>query len=675
MTDILELLSLTPSDESRDFVANKRQFHLHELLTEQRHPRTWDLGFRVQHDVEGALRQILSVDEDIERRLAELARDPAPLQRAADAVATALRERRRVYVYGCGATGRLAKQVESTFWRPFWRRVQVRPEWQRLRAVVGDDVGERLVGEMTGGDRALVSSLEGFEDLQLLGALQLADHGIARGDVVLCITEGGETSSVIGTILAAVAQYAERGALDAAARAAARERLFFVYNNPAAVLRPFERSRAVLDEPGITKIELATGPQAISGSTRMQATTIETFVVAVILEQALQQVLGELLDGAALSALGFARRRGIAERLSEFTAVRASVARAVPALAELTRREAATCAANGVATYFAGRSLVTVFTDCTERSPTFRLHPLDRVDVPERRCQVRVWTEAEDSRAAWQALLGRRFRGLAARHYRAPLEAGVQDPYLRRAALDSLQRAGDDQEACYDFSFSPQNLARAPVREGDLGVLVLVGDECAALARSDSAAHRLLQHWRQSGASVCTIAVGASAVTPAGVDVALAVDVADDPLDARRQLALKILLNAHSTAMMARLGRVVGNTMTNVSPSNLKLVGRATFLIRSHVDDVLRQPEWIAAHGATEPLSFAAANAVLFDAIGWVRAQGLAQTSEVALSIVRIVEALRRGVAVDHADALRVVEGEGLASFLARHNPALRAGR
>jgi N-acetylmuramic acid 6-phosphate etherase len=32
---------------------------------------------------------------------------------------------------------------------------------------------DRVTGEMTGADRALVSSLEGFEDLQLVGDLQL----------------------------------------------------------------------------------------------------------------------------------------------------------------------------------------------------------------------------------------------------------------------------------------------------------------------------------------------------------------------------------------------------------------------------------------------------------------------------------------------------------------------
>ena len=38
-------------------------------------------------------------------------------------------------------------------------------------------------------------------------------------------------------------------------------------------------------------------------------------------------------------------------------------------------------------------------------------------------------------------------------------------------------------------------------------------------------------------------------------------------------------LNSHSTAVMAKLGRVVGNTMTNVRPGNLKLIGWATYII------------------------------------------------------------------------------------------------
>jgi hypothetical protein len=73
----------------------------------------------------------------------------------------------------------------------------------------------------------------------------------------------GETSSVIGTILGAFEQYDT-------ADLSSTQRLFFVYNNPDSVLLPLDRSRSVLQCGGISKINLATGPQAITGSTRMQ---------------------------------------------------------------------------------------------------------------------------------------------------------------------------------------------------------------------------------------------------------------------------------------------------------------------------------------------------------------------------------------------------------------------
>jgi len=52
-----------------------------------------------------------------------------------------------------------------------------------------------------------------------------------------------------------------------------------------------------------------------------------------------------------------------------------------------------------------------------------------------------------------------------------------------------------------------------------------------------------------------------------------------DPLNIRHSICLKMIMNAHSTAVMAKIGRVVGNTMTNVRAGNLKLIGRATYLI------------------------------------------------------------------------------------------------
>ncbi|MFC2158296.1 hypothetical protein ACFLT9_10715, partial [Acidobacteriota bacterium] len=158
------------------------------------------------------------------------------------------------------------------------------------------------------------------------------------------------------------------------------------------------------------------------------------------------------------------------------------------------------------------------------------------------------------------------------------------------------------------------------------------------------------------------------------VVVPLPVPRMDDPLGLNRQTLLKILLNGHSTAVMARLGRVVGNTMTHVNPSNLKLIGRATYLILSHVNDTIGQEDWIQKYGEMRPLTYRESNAVLFNAIEFT-AQITHEISEVELSIIRILEALRIQRFVSWEDARSIAGNPGLEAYLALHNPQLTTGQ
>jgi N-acetylmuramic acid 6-phosphate etherase len=688
--NLLKLLGVEPAAESVDYVRNKTQFQLHTLLTEQRHQKTWPLGERVQKDTLAGLKMLSSVDDDIRAKLEELAAAPAVLERAARAVEDAILSRKKIYIYGCGATGRLAKQMESAFWRPFWRRVKAdRKIAAKLADLIPEGIEDALVGEMTGADRALISSLEGFEDLQLIGRLQLHDRGIRKGDVVICVTEGGETSSVIGTVLAALDEW--RGEPGYSPEES-RERLYFVYNNPDDRLLPFERSRSVLTEPGITKINLTTGPQAITGSTRMQATTIETYVVAAIVEMAVGRALARVLGKGEMARLGFgdgggaelAGPVGMASKLREFDAVLDGVRAALPALAALTDIEAAAYAGGRFSTYYAEKGLITVFIDSTERSPTFRLFPLDTVREERRKCWIQVWTGAKTGGDAWRAFLGRPFRGLASEKYRQPFETGIDDPYLRRAALESLKKAGDDQAELYDFSLSASNTERRGPKKGDLCVLVGLTPEEAEFGRKGSSFNDVLRLAGESGADAAVVLVTGSPQKEfprmeAGIRrlfegqsgrlivVPVHVRAAGDPFGLRQQIAAKMLLNAHSTAVMAKLGKVVGNTMTNVSPSNLKLVGRATYLIQSHVNDVLGLADWVKANGGREPISYGEANAVLFDSIAYLkdRQAEAGQTAEVAFSIIRILESLKQKRGLGREETLGIVKSVGLSAYLA----------
>jgi N-acetylmuramic acid 6-phosphate etherase len=673
--NLLQLLGISPSAESVDYLQNKTQFQLHTLLTEQRHPKTWNLSYRTQKDSESGLEMLFSVDEDIEERVETL--DLKNLEQLVKALEEALLEKKKIYIYGCGATGRLAKQMESTFWRPFWQKAKERKRvWSKIESHLGEGIEEKLIGEMTGGDRALISSLEGFEDLQLIGRLQLEDRKIERGDVVICVTEGGETSSVIGTILAALRQWKEGSAFNPSQ---SKNRLYFVYNNPDEKLIPFDRSREVLEEEGITKINLTTGPQAITGSTRMQATTIETFVIGNALQTALERTLRRFLSKREMRKLGFRSSFSLEEKLREFSSILKEVKKNIGPIAKFTDLESQTYSQEHLSAYFAQKGLITVFIDSTERSPTFRLYPLDTVKEPRRKCWIQVWTPAADLQEAWLAFLGRPFRGLSPEFYREPFEEEIDDPYLKRAALESLKSAGNDQQFLHDFSFSEFNLKNRGPEEGDLGVLICLTPEEKQFREDGASFIKFIDLFLGKGARVSLIFV--TDKSPKKIskllskqtdfsekvkDTLIVLEIKDknDPFSLNQQIALKILLNAHSTAVMARLGKVIGNTMTNVSPSNLKLIGRATYLIQSHVNDVLSRPQWVKLHGIRKPISYGEANAVLFEAIDFLKNRKVGQTAEVALSIIRILESLRRKESISLQEALRIVQETGLSQYL-----------
>ncbi len=93
----------------------------------------------------------------------------------------------RVYICGCGATGRLSLVLE-TLWRQQCKQQKIN-EWS-----------EKVVSFMAGGDAALIKSVEDFEDHPEFAERQLVQLGFKDGDLLIGSTEGGQTSWVIGAI-------------------------------------------------------------------------------------------------------------------------------------------------------------------------------------------------------------------------------------------------------------------------------------------------------------------------------------------------------------------------------------------------------------------------------------------------------------------------------------------
>lgn len=676
---LLRLLGLIPSSDSIDFVQEKTQYQLHTLVTEQRHPKTMNLSSRIAQSMEAGLLLLFTVDEDISAKLMSLDRSSLVLERAVQAIEEAILSGNKIYLFGCQETGRWAKWVESSLWRPFWHNLRTKKKiWAKVSPTVGDSIENRLIGEMPGADRALISPLEGWEDLMITGRLQLEERGIEPGDVVFCVTASGESPAVIGTIFEALDRWTRRYPYETEK---IQKKLFFFFNNPEALLLPFDRCKIVLEEPGISKINCTTGPQAIAGSTRMQASTVDAFLIAQILQTALDRALRRFLSDKEMAKLGFAQPVVFADKLGEFSEILREAKKIIPALAKITRLAEETYRDDRIATYSAQRGLGTVFNDCAERGPAFHLWPLDSVKTEPSNSRIQVWAPRPNREEAWAGILGRPFRGLSSPAYKKGIEQEVTNPGLLQKAWNNLENAQDDQQYLYDFSLSDFNLRNRGVKKGDLGILAVISPEETLLKDKESYFFQIVNRFQEEGARTAILFITGKSereisklarkipgFDPDGKDAmaVLSLDFQNDPLAINRLIALKIILNAHSAAVMARSGRVIGNTMTAINPNNLKSIGRATALILSHVNDVLKRPDWVKHHGIQKPISYGEANAVLYDAIGFMKGKegGLDRSVEVALSIIRILESLRLNEAISQEEALTIVRSRGLQQYL-----------
>jgi len=517
---------------------------LGELLTEAFHPKTGTLSQTAAIDLPAAIRMLQSVDDEIPPAMEKVLKQDS-FDRLVDAFGEALSAGKKIYFTGCGATGRLSILLEAA-WRRCWREIKkISPEMGEME--------DRVFSVMAGGDFALIKSVEGYEDFPDFGRYQLRRMGVGPGDVVVAITEGGETPFVIGT--------AWEG-LDAGAK------VFFVYNNPTELLcRHVKRSREVIEEPRITKLDLTTGPMAITGSTRMQATTAELFIVGIALEIALVRFLQQSLSPSNAEKLRLRERRPdeYHRRLCELLG-QLSSDEAVDRLAAAIEFEESIYRRQGLVTYAADAFLLDVLTDTTERSPTFML-PAFRKQGDN--LSPRSWAFVKDplrsTKDAWRELLQREPRGLewgwdVYERVNAPANLKARPPKLDNAEIHKFMIGSEPDPSRTD---APDSAL----------VVVAVGDEEHVIR---AALERFGLQYKKTAALI----VGpADASSMADETFRFGCTLADSPLQLWHHLAVKLVLNTLSTATMVRMDRVIGNAMVWLSPSNKKLIDRGSRLI------------------------------------------------------------------------------------------------
>ncbi|HEX3890289.1 MAG TPA: hypothetical protein VHX90_05500, partial [Verrucomicrobiae bacterium] len=382
---------------SGEFLKISGQFKLGALVTESSHPATSNLSETAKQDIAAALKLLFDVDDDVVKKFREFVESGRAEEMAAT-VLHSLKNGGRIFFTGCGSTGRLSILLDSV-WRDFWQQQgngrgdesQTEENLEAPRVVSYDkraiDFENRTFSVMAGGDFALIKSVEGFEDFTAFGKKQISDLGVSSKDVVFAITEGGETSFVIGTAWQGV----EAGA-----------KVYFIYNNPDDILcEHVRRSREVIQDSRIEKINLTTGPMAITGSTRMQATSIQLCVMLTVLEMVVRELTG--LESASVP-------KTFLEKLAEMHAGLKSP-EFLAQLSKIVALEESVYRGGHSNNYFADKLGIDVLTDTTERSPTFCTPPFRKFDDATAAASWAFLFLSDDwTDSAWQNILKRKPR-------------------------------------------------------------------------------------------------------------------------------------------------------------------------------------------------------------------------------------------------------------------------
>ena len=228
--------------KAEEFLSISSQFKLGSLVTEASHPITKDLSSLAKNNLPKAISSLKELDD---LTIGVLTESKKKIYYLKDCIRDTIESGNNVYFCGCGSTGRLSLTIET-----IWRQVHA-----------DDELKDRVFSFMSGGDVALICSIENFEDYPQYGARQLVESGFKDGDLMVGSSEGGETAFVIG-------------AVEKAAEISKRKQ-FFLYCNPDEILcQVAERSKSIIQNPKVEKIILNVGPMGVTGSTRMQSSTI-----------------------------------------------------------------------------------------------------------------------------------------------------------------------------------------------------------------------------------------------------------------------------------------------------------------------------------------------------------------------------------------------------------------
>ena len=204
-----------------------------DLTTEKQNPHSESIDLK-------STEEILQIINSEDKTVAHAVKKAIPqISETISICVSAIKNGNRIIYVGAGTSGRLgvldASEIPPTFSAP--------PDW--------------FTGIIAGGDAALRKSVEGAEDIPDNGIQDLKEAKITRGDIIIGISTSGAAIYV-------------QSALEYAQKVGAKT--CYISCNP----EPFYRVHAD------STIKVETGPEIITGSTRMKAGTATKMILNMI---------------------------------------------------------------------------------------------------------------------------------------------------------------------------------------------------------------------------------------------------------------------------------------------------------------------------------------------------------------------------------------------------------
>ncbi|AHI54282.1 N-acetylmuramic acid 6-phosphate etherase [Spiroplasma sabaudiense Ar-1343] len=209
-----------------------KDINLKNILTEGRNPNSRDL------DTKSTLQLLEIINQEDSKITSAIAAEMKTISQAVDLIYEKIKNEGRLIYLGAGSSGRIGVLDAS----------EMLPTY---------GVGDKIFGYVAGGDEALRIPIEGAEDSQELAIQDLKAINFSKKDVVLGIGASGRTPYVLGAL-----KYAK--------------------SINATAIALCMTSNSEFKEVADLTMAVLTGPEVVTGSTRMKSGTATKMVLNMI---------------------------------------------------------------------------------------------------------------------------------------------------------------------------------------------------------------------------------------------------------------------------------------------------------------------------------------------------------------------------------------------------------